>query len=51
MSDENEGEGAEFSETTELSPIPVAQVTSADAGKKSNDKQEKKRSFSTRMVS
>ena len=43
MSDENES--AEILETTELSPILVAQVTSADAGKKSNDKQEKKEFF------
>ena len=43
MSDENEG--VEILETTELSPVPVVQVTSADAGKKSNDKQEKKGVF------
>ena len=32
MSDENEG--VEILETTELSPIPIAQVTSPDADKK-----------------
>ena len=44
MSDENEG--VETLETTELSPIPIAQVTSPDADKKSKDKARKKRSFS-----
>ena len=43
MSDENEG--VEILETTELSPIPIAQVTSPDADKKSKDKQEKKGVF------
>ena len=43
MSDENEG--VETLETTELSPIPIAQVTSPDDGKKSKDKQEKKGVF------
>ena len=43
MSDENEG--VEILETTELSPIPIARVTSPDADKKSKDKQEKKEFF------
>ncbi|CAF1359389.1 unnamed protein product [Rotaria magnacalcarata] len=43
MYDENEG--VEILETTKLSPIPIAQVTSPDDGKKSKDKQEKKGVF------